>query len=112
MIRELFYTQIAGSSTDCKSYPNKSNSDSLIEAGNFFGHDSTNESITVSGTYTSGITGLCRAQKLDASSWVLILKLPTTDTVNQTSLPYGTAETLYGRGYRLTRIEEFPSTEN
>ena len=75
-----------------QGYLGTGTSGSLIEAGNFFGHGSTNESITVSGTDTSGVTACVEAQKLDASSSVLILKLPTSNTVNQTSLPYGTAK--------------------
>ncbi|MDG7000112.1 MAG: hypothetical protein JRN15_13480 [Nitrososphaerota archaeon] len=64
----------------------------LAEAGNFFGHGPANESITVSGTDTSGITACVEAQKLDGSSSVLTLRLLTGNAVNQTSLPYGIAK--------------------
>ena len=63
-----------------------------IESGNFFGHGSANESITVSGTSASGITACVEAQKLDASTSLLVLKLQTSTNLNQTSLPYGTAK--------------------
>ena len=61
-----------------------------VQSGNFYGHGATNETITVSGTDTYGITACVQAQKLDASNAVLILKLPPSNSMNQTALPYGT----------------------
>jgi len=53
-------------------------------------YGSMNESITVSGTDTYGVTACVEAQKLDASNSVLSLQ--ASNVVNQTALPYGTTK--------------------
>lgn len=67
-------------------------SGSPVESGNFYGQGSTNESISVSGTDTLGITACVEAHKLDASSSVLVLKLFPSNSMNQTALSYGTTK--------------------
>lgn len=72
-------------------------SGTLEGSGSFYGHAPTNESVTVSGTDTIGITLCAEAQKLDASNSTLVLRiLPPMNVVNQTSFAYGTTKTCLG----------------
>jgi hypothetical protein len=76
-----------------QGYLGDSESGRLVESGSFFGHTPANESVTVTGTDTSGITICAEAQKLDASNSTLVLRiLPTINVMNQTSLAYGTTK--------------------
>jgi hypothetical protein len=67
-------------------------SNPLIVSGNFYGHGSTSESITVSGTDSNGVTACIEAQKLDSSNAVLSVNLQASNANNQTSLPYGSVK--------------------
>jgi len=63
----------------------------LVESGSFYGHSSTNESVTVRGTDSYGVTLCVEAQKLDASNSELALSV-SGQVNNQTSLAFGTAK--------------------
>jgi len=56
--------------------------------GSFYGHTSTNETVTVAGVTTSGTSICAQAQRLDASSSTLVLSIASSS--NQTSVAYGT----------------------
>src|SRR5579872_5560320 len=75
----------------------------LINSGNFFGHNPTNESIEFSGNETLlvdyGYTTCIVAQKLDASNSSLVLSLSPSNSNNQTFMPYGTASVCIGYVY-------------
>jgi hypothetical protein len=76
-----------------QGYLGDSESGPLVESGSFFGHTPANESVTVTGTDTSGITICAEAQKLDASNSTLVLRiLPPINVMNQTVLAYGTTK--------------------
>ena len=46
----------------------------LVKSGNFYGHTSANETVTVAGVSVVGTTICAEAQKLDASTSTLVLK--------------------------------------
>lgn len=64
---------------------------SLVESHNYFGHGSTNVSISLSGIDTFGIKACVQAQKLDSTTNLLAVSFVTPSITNQTSVPYGTA---------------------
>lgn len=69
-----------------------SSSDS-IQSGSFYGDGSLNESIVIranaSELSSSGITTCMQAEKLDASSSLLVLSLPSSNSKNETFVAYG-----------------------
>ena len=75
-----------------QGYLGEGTSGAPVQAGSFYGHGATNESVTVSGTDPYAITICVEAQKLDASNSMLVLRILPTNVMNQTSLAYGTVE--------------------
>jgi hypothetical protein len=71
------------------------NKSDLSVAGSFYGHDTANQSLTITGwTQGQAITVCAEAQKLDASGSTLVLRiLPPVNVMNETSSVYGTTKT-------------------
>jgi hypothetical protein len=69
-----------------EGYLGDSPSGQPVKSGNFYGHTSANETVTVVGVSPVGTTICAEAQKLDASSSTLVLSIGSSS--NQTSIAY------------------------
>ncbi|HUH99661.1 MAG TPA: hypothetical protein VLY65_01335 [Nitrososphaerales archaeon] len=65
----------------------------LVASGSFYGNSIGSMTINVSGTSDYGVTICLAGQKLDSSDSTLVVSILPPNVTNQTSLPYGNAQT-------------------
>jgi len=81
-----------------QSYLGMNESSPPAQSGSFYGHGPASETIRVSGPVSSIATLCIHAEKLDASSSTLILRInPPSNVANQTALPYGVVKVCVGQ---------------
>src|SRR2546422_11626702 len=73
-----------------QSYLGMNESSSPAQSGSFYGHGPASESVRVTGPVSWIATFCIHAEKLDASSSALVIRINSPSNVaNQTALPYG-----------------------
>ena len=81
-----------------QSYLGSNESSPPAQSGSFYGHGPASETVRVSGPVSSIATLCIHAEKLDASSSILILRInPPSNVANQTALPYGVVKVCVGQ---------------
>ena len=81
-----------------QSYLGMNESSPPAQSGSFYGHGPASETVRVSGPVSSIATLCIHAEKLDASSSILILRInPPSNVANQTALPYGVVKVCVGQ---------------